>query len=196
MTLVAIVYHSGFGHTKKQAEAVAQGVREAGAEAALHAAEEFPAPQGNQYAPPWDTLEKADAIVFGCPTYMGSVTAGLKVFMERSSGVWFQQAWKDKLAGGFSNSGSLAGDKLNTLQDIMCFAGQHSMLWVSLGMMPPGDDAIGVPDEPNRMGGFLGAYAQSRHAASPEESPPAGDLQTARFYGSRIALLAARMAST
>ena len=196
MALVAIVYHSGFGHTKRQAEAVAQGVRDAGADVALHAAEEFPAPKDNQYAAPWDVLEKADAIVFGCPTYMGSVTAGLKVFMENSSGVWFQQSWKDKLAGGFSNSGSLAGDKLNTLQDIMCFAGQHSMLWVPLGMMPPGDDDVGAPGAPNRMGGFLGAYAQSRNTASPEESPPSGDLETARFYGSRIASLAARMAAT
>ncbi len=195
MTLVAIVYHSGFGHTKKQAEAVAEGVRQAGAEAALHAAEDFPAPENNQYSGPWDVLAKADAIVFGCPTYMGSVTASLKVFMENSSGVWFQQGWKDKLAGGFSNSGSLAGDKLNTLQDLMCFAGQHSMIWVSLGMMPPGDDAGRAPDKPNRMGGFLGAYAQSNNV-SPEEAPPAGDLETARFYGSRIASLAERMSDS
>lgn len=195
MTLVAIVYHSAFGHTKKQAEAVAQGVRDAGAEVALHSAEEFPAPAKNEYAAPWNTLERADAIVFGCPTYMGSVTAELKVFMENSSGIWFQQGWKDKLAGGFSNSGSLAGDKLNTLQDLICFAGQHSMLWVSLGMMPPGDATGRRPDTPNRMGGFLGAYAQSDNLP-PEQSPPSGDLETARFYGSRIASLAARMAET
>ncbi|MEO1008643.1 MAG: flavodoxin family protein [Planctomycetota bacterium] len=195
MTLVAIVYHSGFGHTRKQAEAVAEGVWSAGADAAMHAVEEFPAPENNQYAGPWDVLARADAIVFGCPTYMGTISAGLKRFMDDSSVVWFQQGWKDKLAGGFTNSSGLSGDKLNTLVSLVVFAAQHGMNWVTLGMMPPSDDAGQTPDTPNRMGGFLGAFAQSGNV-SPEEAPPPGDLETARHYGSRIASLAARMADS
>ena len=195
MTLVAIVYHSGFGHTKKQAEAVAEGVRQAGANAAIRAVEEFPAPESNQYSGPWDVLAKADAIIFGCPTYMGTVSAGMKQFMDNSSVAWFQQSWKDKLAGGFTNSGSLSGDKINTLVSMVIFSAQHGMNWVTLGMMPPGDDAGRAPDKPNRMGGFLGAMAQSDNV-SPEEAPPAGDLETARHYGERVASLAARMSAS
>ncbi len=36
MSTVAIVYFSGYGHTQKQAEAVAQGARDAGAQVFEH----------------------------------------------------------------------------------------------------------------------------------------------------------------
>jgi NAD(P)H dehydrogenase (quinone) len=65
---VAIVYDSGFGHTAKQAQAVAEGVNRApGAEAKLIAVADGKIS--------WETLEASDAIVFGSPTYNGSVSA-------------------------------------------------------------------------------------------------------------------------
>ena len=63
MTKVAVVYHSGYGHTKRVAETVA-----AGANAELIAIDA----EGNVSEADWDTLNAADAIVFGAPTYMGS----------------------------------------------------------------------------------------------------------------------------
>jgi multimeric flavodoxin WrbA len=61
MNQIAIVYHSGYGHTARQAEAVARGVRSsAGALAHLIRAEEV-----EQH---WPTLAAADGIMFGAPT--------------------------------------------------------------------------------------------------------------------------------
>jgi NAD(P)H dehydrogenase (quinone) len=68
MTLVAVVYHSGYGHTARQAEAVARGALSVhGTEVALVKVED-----ADQH---WSILAQADAIVFGTPTYMGSASA-------------------------------------------------------------------------------------------------------------------------
>ncbi|HEX4879224.1 MAG TPA: flavodoxin family protein, partial [Limnobacter sp.] len=98
MTQVAIVYHSGYGHTAKVAQAVQAGVDTvAGVQSHLISVNEV-----NDAT--WDTLAKADAIIFGSPTYMGGASADFKKFADASSKVWFSQGWKNKIAGGFTNS--------------------------------------------------------------------------------------------
>ena len=92
---------------------------------------------------------------------MGSVSAAFKKFMDDSSKAWFGSAWKDKLAAGFTNSGSQSGDKLNSLIQLMVFANQHGMLWVSLGLMPGNNNSKGSVDDLNRLGSFSGAMSQS-----------------------------------
>ncbi|WP_030376767.1 flavodoxin family protein, partial [Streptomyces rimosus] len=59
----------------------------------------------------WDLLDAADAIVFGSPTYMGTASGAFHVFAEATSKRWATRAWQDKLAAGFTNSGSKSGDK-------------------------------------------------------------------------------------
>ena len=180
---VAVVYHSGYGHTKKQAEAVAAGAASvAGAKVALIPVEEAEARA--------EELNAADAIIFGAPTYMGGVSAQFKTFMDWSSKVWFTQGWKDKLAPGFTNSGSLSGDKLNSLIDLSVFAAQQSMIWVSLGLMPGNNSSKGSADDLNRLGSYLGATAQSNVDEGPEKGPIASDLRTAEHLGQRVAELA------
>ena len=127
MSKIAIVYHSGYGHTQVQAEAVARGAAAvAGSAVAL-----IPVADAEARAA---ELDAADAIVFGAPTYMGSASAPFKGFMDWSSKAWFGQKWKDKLAAGFTNSGSHSGDKLNTLVQMFIFAMQHGMIWIGLGL--------------------------------------------------------------
>ena len=76
----------------------------------------------------WEKLDAADAIVFGTPTYMGGPSAPFKVFADASVKVWFSQGWKDKLAGGFTCSLNMSGDKFSTLMYFVTFAMQHGML--------------------------------------------------------------------
>lgn len=178
MTKVAIVYHSGYGHTQKQAEAVAEGVaRVAGAKALLIPVAEAEARVAE--------LNAADAIVFGSPTYMGSVSGPFKTWMDGTSKVWGQ--WNGKLAAGFTNSASQSGDKLNTLMQISVFAAQHGMIWVSLGLMPGNNNSKGSVNDLNRLGSFLGAMAQSNADQGPEHGPIASDLETAKHLGQRVA---------
>jgi NAD(P)H dehydrogenase (quinone) len=185
MSLIAIVYHSGYGHTAKQAEAVARGaLAVSGATAALVKVEDI-----DRH---WADLEKADAIVFGSPTYMGSASAPFKSFMDASSKIWFGQGWKDKLAAGFTNSASQSGDKLATLQQFAVFAAQHGMIWIGLGLMPGNNSSAGSVEDLNRLGGFLGAMAQSNADQGPEHGPTPADLKTAEHLGRRVAEAAKR----
>jgi len=188
MAAIAIVYHSMSGHTKKLAEAVERGARSAGADVTLIPVEELGAD-----APGWATLDGADAIIFGAPTYMGGYSAQFKVFIETASTRWFRQAWKDKFAAGFTTSGSYSGDKLNTLQGLAINAAQHGMIWISLGLHPPliNDEKGPLPDAPNRSGAFLGAMGSS-FMASPEVSPSTGDVKTGELLGERVAKLTAK----
>ncbi len=185
MPSIAIVYHSGYGHTAKQAEAVARGAASVpGAKTRLISVADVDAH--------WDDLAQADAIIFGAPTYMGSLSAPFKAFMDASSKVWFAQGWKDKLAAGFTNSASQSGDKLNSLIQLAVFAAQQSMVWVGTGLMPGNNSTKGSVEDINRLGSFLGAMAQSNSDAPPELAPPPADLKTAELLGERVAKAALR----
>lgn len=185
MVHIAIVYHSGYGHTARQAEAVARGARAVpDVVAELVKAEDV---EGR-----WSDLDKADAVVFGAPTYMGGVSAPFKAFMDASSKVWATQNWKDKLAAGFTNSASQSGDKLNTLVQLSVFAAQHGMVWVGLGLLPGNNSSTGSVEDLNRLGSFLGAMAQSNADQGPEQGPPPADLKTAEHLGERVARAAIR----
>ena len=180
MVTVAIIYHSGNGHTSRQAKAVAEGVQGFdGARAQL-----IPVESVDDH---WGDLENAEAIVFGTPTYMGSASAEFKKFMDASSKIWYAQGWKDKIAAGFTNSASQSGDKLNTLIQLFIFAGQHSMTWVNTGMLPGNNNSKGSIEDLNRLGGFIGALAQSNFDEAADVAPPATDLRTAAAFGSRVA---------
>jgi NAD(P)H dehydrogenase (quinone) len=114
MAKIAIVYHSGFGHTAVVALEVAAGVGQAGGEPVLIRLESA----GQDFTAALEAASEADAIIFGAPTYIGDVSAVLKAFFEASSKVWMQGGWRDKLAGGFTNSLSFAGDKHHALASI------------------------------------------------------------------------------
>lgn len=178
--LAIIIYDSGYGHTKKQAEAVAEGVRRVpGAEAKLISVADGEIS--------WEMLSACDAIIFGSPTYNGTVSARLKQFMEDSTRpAWLPMSWRNKIAAGFTNSGAQHGDKLNSLVTMALFAAQHGMIWVGLDLFPGKST-----DQPNRIGGWLGAMAQSDDV-SPEISPIASDLQTAAHLGQRVAEVASQ----
>ena len=181
MTRIVVVFHSGYGHTQRMAQAVADG---AGAELLAIDAE------GNLPDAAWDALNAADAIVMGSPTYMGSVSWQFKKFADASSKAWFTQAWKDKVFAGFTNSASLNGDKLATLHALFTLAMQHGGVWVSTGM-PPSNTKAAQRNDINVLGSFAGAMAQTPADASVDEMP-AGDLETARLFGRRVAEVAAR----
>ena len=188
MTTVAVIYHSGFGHTKLQAEAVERGAAAVdGVEALLLTAEEAGADL--------DRLDDADAIIFGSPTYMGSMSAEMKKFLETAAAKWFTHAWKDKVAGAFTNSSSFSGDKVNTLVGLMINAMQQGMIFVSLGVHPAASDPESMnhiqgpgPDVVNRLGSYIGPMAAS-FQVNPGDAPSTGDLATAEAYGTRVATI-------
>lgn len=185
-TTVAVAYHSGFGHTATLARAVAEGARENGAHTRLLAVNALD-DEG------WAHLDAADAIVFGTPTYMGNVSAGFQAFAERTGRRCQQGTWRDKVAAGFTNSGSKSGDKLGTLTSLAVFAAQHHMLWVGLGLGPGWNSSGGGEHDLNRLGFWLGAGAATDVDADADAVHPA-DLATCTHLGGRVARVTRRFA--
>lgn len=184
MSKVAVVFHSGYGHTLRMAQAVAEG---AGAELVAIDAE------GNLTDAGWETLNAADAIIMGSPTYMGSVSWQFKKFADASSKPWFSQAWKDKIFAGFTNSASMNGDKHSTLHYLFTLAMQQGGIWVGTAQMPSNTKAAQRNDI-NFVGSFAGAMAQSPSDSSPAEMPQ-GDLDTAKLFGQRVAEVTAKFSA-
>ena len=186
MNKVAVVYHSGYGHTAEVAKAVARGAADiAGIDAQLISVADI-----DKH---WQDLDAADAIIFGAPTYMGGVSAPFKAFMDASSKVWMAQSWKDKIAAGFTHSGSQGGDKFNTVTQLFTLAMQHGMIWTGLGLLPGNNSSKGSVNDLNRLGSSTGSLTQSS-VDQGAEAIPASDLKTAEHLGRRVALITLQFA--
>jgi multimeric flavodoxin WrbA len=74
MTHTVVIYHSGYGHTQRLAQQVADG-----ADAQLIAIDA----EGNIGEADWAALDAADAIIMGSPTYMGTVSWQFKSLPTR-----------------------------------------------------------------------------------------------------------------
>ncbi|GAA2146874.1 flavodoxin family protein [Kitasatospora kazusensis] len=184
---IAIAFHSGFGHTAVLAEAVARGAAEAGADVVQVAVDTVTEEQ-------WAQLDAADAIVFGSPTYMGTASAAFHTFAEATSKRWFTSAWADKLAAGFTNSGSKAGDKHHTLNYFQTLAAQHGMNWVNLGLHPGWNSTTASEQDLNRLGYFTGVGA-STPVDGDASTVHKADIATAEHLGERVTKQAAIVAA-
>ncbi|MEM6440220.1 MAG: flavodoxin family protein [Pseudomonadota bacterium] len=186
-TTFTVVYHSAGGTTQKLAEAVLRGaltVPEVDA-AMLHV---------DEVDADWPRLHASDALVFGSPTYIGSVSARFKAFIEKLSGdVWLNRLWLNKVAGGFTVSAGRSGDKLNCLQDLMIAAAQMGMIWVPVRITGGNYSSAGSEDDLNRMAGYLGVMAQANIDEGPETAPPPSDIATAEMHGAHIASVARQL---
>lgn len=184
MSKIAVVYYSGYGHTKIVAEQFAEEIS-----ADLIAVDQ----EGHIQESEWNVLDAADAIVFGVPTYMGGAPWQFKKFADETSKRWFTRAWSDKVFGGFTNSASPNGDKQVTLIWLQTLASQHGGIWVSLGLAPSNTKAA-TPADINHMGGSVGLLVRSPADASTDEIP-SGDLDTAKAYAQRIKLITDKFTS-
>jgi NAD(P)H dehydrogenase (quinone) len=181
---IVVVYHSGYGHTERIAEAVARGAAGvSGASVELITGEEAPGR--------WDTLDGADAIIMGAPTYMGSLSAPFKAFMDATSHLQYvEKRWAGKIAAGFTNGASRSGDKQNSLVQLMTFAAQHQMHWVNLGLNYGNNRSYTNEDILNRDSYTLGMAGQADMDQGGDVAPPSSDIRSAEFLGRRVAEVA------
>jgi multimeric flavodoxin WrbA len=175
--IISIIYQSSYGHTEKAAMTLKQTLQSPYTQVALIHVTEVDLH--------WEQLHQSDCILFGCPTRFGNVSAEFKSFMDATGKFWYQQLWKNKLAAAFTLSSSLCGDKLNTLQSLMIFAAQHSMLWISLGVLPRYCHDMQT-DGQNRLGSYLGLAMQSDNSQKDVHPFHPGDLLTLELFAQRI----------
>lgn len=172
---IIIPYYSKSGHTRHLAEAVLAGVHESVPAAIAFDTEKMEDTH-------WRAMEEFRGIIFGTPTFMGSVAGPYKVFLEETAyrGFWTGQKLMDKLAAGFTVATYPSGDKLSTIIQLFIFAAQHGMIWVNnRGLISANSADI------NSCGSWAGLMATSVRDKSRmiEES----DISDAMLFGKRFA---------
>ena len=105
------------------AEACAEGVRAAGAEAVLRGAADATI----------EEVESADAIVLGSGVHMGGIESSMSAFLEKTSPMWLQGKLVGKLGAAFVSAGYGArGGAELTLLAMLSTLAEHGLLLVPM----------------------------------------------------------------
>jgi len=191
MTKLAIIFHSGMGHTARTAGAVERGANSVrGVDVSSFAidASQITSESGWMDAAILDELTASDGIVFGAPTYMGMVSWQFKAFAFATGQFWMSNGWQDKVAGGFTASSFPSGDKNSTIDYLSTLAAQLRMIWVGPGT--PSSNLTGDDRGVDQWGFYKGVGTLGGRPDG--DGPPPGDLLTAELYGERLAMATAR----
>jgi NAD(P)H dehydrogenase (quinone) len=197
MTKVLVLYYSSYGHIEKMAQAVAEGVRDAGADVVIKRVpelvpEEIARKSGfklDQAAPIATVNELADydAIIFGTPTRFGNMTSQMKSFLDQAGGLWAQGKLVGKVGSVFTSSNTQHGGQEST---ILTF---HPVL-LHLGMI-----IVGLPYAFQGQMGVSEVMGSSPYGASTiagndgSRQPSQVELEGARFQGRHVAQIAAKL---
>jgi NAD(P)H dehydrogenase (quinone) len=196
MTRVLVLYYSSYGHIERMAEAVAGGVREAGADVWIKRVPEWVPDEVarragyklEQAAPIAHPAELADydAIIIGTPTRFGNMASQMKNFLDQLGGLWAQDRLVGKVGSVFTSSGSQHGGQESTI------LATHIVL-LHLGMT-----IVGLPytfKGQMRMDEITGGspYGASTLAGDGDRQPSDNELEAARFQGRHVAQTAAAL---
>ena len=134
MATVSIVHHSVTGTTSRLAQSVLEGAaRVRGCTANVLTIKGTDIVDGRfENDEILRSVDSSDAVIFGCPTFMGGPSAQFKAFADASSDRWVAQRWEGKFCAGFTVGSCPSGDQLTTLLYFTVLGGQHGMLWVGL----------------------------------------------------------------
>ncbi|WP_407524840.1 NAD(P)H:quinone oxidoreductase [Methylobacterium oryzisoli] len=198
MAKVLVLYYSTYGHIEQMAYAMAEGVREAGAEAVVKRVPEL-VPEAvarsshyklDQAAPiaTVDELPSYDAIIIGTPTRYGNMAAQMKNFIDQTGGLWAKGALVGKVGAAFTSTASQHGGQESTILSV------HTVL-LHLGLV-----VVGLPYSFQGQLGVAQVMGNSPYGASTiadgdgSRQPSTVELDGARFQGRHVAGIAAKLA--
>lgn len=197
MAKVLVLYYSSYGHIETMAYAVAEGVREAGAEAVVKRVpelvpEEVARKSGyklDQKAPiaTVKELPDYDAIIFGTGTRYGNMTSQMKNFIDQTGSLWASGALVGKVGSVFSSSATQHGGQEST---ILTF---HPVL-LHLGFV-----VVGLPYSFQGQMGVSEVMGNTPYGASTiaggdgSRQPSQVELDGARFQGKHVAQIANKL---
>jgi NAD(P)H dehydrogenase (quinone) len=197
MTKVLVLYYSAYGHIETMANAVAEGVREAGAEAVIKRVPELvPAEiaekshfKMNQPAPIAEPgeLDQYDAIIVGAGTRFGTVASQMRNFWDQTGGLWAQGKLVGKVGSVFTSSATQHGGQESTILGFIPTLMHHGMVVVGLpyafaGQMGVDEIVGGSPYGASTITGGDGS-----------RQPSERELAGARFQGKHVAGIAAKL---
>ena len=197
MAKVLILYYSAYGHIERMAEAVAEGVRQAGAEALIKRVpelvpEEIARKSGfklDQKAPiaTVNELPEYDAIIFGTGTRYGNMTAQMKNFLDQTGALWMSGALVGKVGSIFSSSATQHGGQESTILTFI-------PVLLHLGMI-----VVGLPYAFQGQMGVSEVMGNSPYGASTitggdgSRQPSPVELDGARYQGRHVAQIAGKL---
>ena len=200
MTKVLVLYYSMYGHVETMANAVAQGARSvAGTEVDIRRVPELVPDEVARSAgakldqaaliAKVEELPNYDAIIFGTPTRFGNMCAQMRNFLDQTGGLWMSGALVGKVGSVFTSTATQHGGQETTIVSF------------HITLLHQGMIIVGVPyAEPRLMnmdeisGGT--PYGASTIAGSDgSRQPSENELEIARFQGSHVAKIAAKVAS-
>ena len=197
MAKVLVLYYSTYGHIETMANAVADGVREGGAEVVVkRVPETVPdeiARQGHfkldQAAPVATVAELPDydAIIFGAPTRFGVFASQMRAFLDQTGGLWAKGALVGKVGAAFTSSATQHGGQESTILTFLPTMMHHGMTIVGLpyafaGQMNMDEITGGSP---------YGASTMAKGDGS--RQPSENELAGARFQGRHVAETAKKL---
>ena len=197
MTKVLVLYYSSYGHIEAMAGAVAEGVREAGAEAVIKRVPELVPEEVakashfklNQAAPiaTVDELPDYDAIIFGVPTRFGNMAAQMKNFLDQTGPLWFQGKLIGKVGSVFASTASQHGGQESTILSTHTVLLHQGMVIVGLPYSFQGQ--MGVKE----VTGCSPYGATTIADGDGSRQPSANELAGARFQGKHVATIAGKL---
>lgn len=200
---VNIIFYSMYGHIYRMSESVLKGALEVpGTEAQLlQVPETLPAEilqkmgaveakKSFAHIPLATTehLREADAIIIGCPTRYGSMTAQMRAFWDATGQLWASGALIGKIGSVFTSTATQHGGQEMTIFSFFTTFLHHGML------------IAGVPFSEKRLSDIGELSGGTPYGAStitgPDGSrmPSENELEIARFQGRHIAELARKSA--
>ncbi|HEV7328147.1 MAG TPA: NAD(P)H:quinone oxidoreductase [Bosea sp. (in: a-proteobacteria)] len=198
MTKVLVLYYSSYGHIETMAQAVAEGVREAGAEAVIKRVtelvpEEVARKSGfklDQAAPiaTVDELPDYDAIILGVPTRFGNMAAQMKNFLDQTGGLWFQGKLIGKVGSVFTSSATQHGGQESTILSTQIVLLHQGMVIVGLPYSFQGQMSL------TEITGGSPYGASTIAAGDGSRQPSQNELAGARYQGKHVAGIAAKLA--
>jgi NAD(P)H dehydrogenase (quinone) len=197
MSKVLVLYYSSYGHIERMAEAVAEGARQAGADAVVKRVPELVPEEAarrsnfklDQKAPIATVAELPDydAIIIGVPTRFGNMAAQMKNFLDQTGGLWAQGKLIGKLASVFTSSNTQHGGQESTILTTHVVLLHLGMIIVGLpysfpGQMDMADITGGSPYGASTIAGADGS-----------RQPSNNELAGARFQGRHVAEIANKL---
>lgn len=200
MTKVLVLYYSSYGHIERMAEAVAEGVREGGAQVDIKRVPELVPPEVaeksgfrlNQSAPiaTVDELASYDAIIIGTPTRFGNMASQMKNFLDQTGGLWFQGKLIGKVGSVFTSTATQHGGQETTITSTHTVLLHHGMVIVGLpyafqGLTNMAEITGGTPYGASTLAGADGSRLPSEN-----------ELAGARYQGKHVAQIAAKLTTS
>ena len=200
MARILVLYYSSYGHTSQMAEAVAEGVRDAGHECDIRRVPEtappevakaagFSANESHAVIEGADVLAAYDGIVVGTPTRYGRMTSQMASFWDTTGGLWMKGALVGKVGAAFTSTAAQHGGQETTLFSVLTNLLHMGCTIVGLDY----NFAAQNGSEEVKGGAPYGATTIANSDGS--RQPSKIDLDGARYLGRKVAETAAKLAA-